>query len=193
MATDSAVTALSVATAVTLMCTSLSQHCHFHCCHNALLVFTATALCSFSLSQHCAHRFLTTVGFLLWTSPSDITDSFFIIPFPGIHLHCSYSINDFTYQSQSPVCNLSCPLSEVWRMRSHDKIKRKYRKEKCNTNQYLPADQEPHYSNISCDIERCERDHDTVIKDLPEPLCIIWDKIYDVSSTNSCKAASTEC
>ena len=28
--TDSAVTALSVVIAVTLMCTSLSQHCHYH-------------------------------------------------------------------------------------------------------------------------------------------------------------------
>ena len=31
--------------AVTLMYTSLPQHCHFHCCHNAVLVFAATALC----------------------------------------------------------------------------------------------------------------------------------------------------
>ena len=51
--------------AVTLTCTSLSQHCHYHCCHNAVLVFAATALCSFSLSQRCAHRCLIAVGFLL--------------------------------------------------------------------------------------------------------------------------------
>ena len=64
MATDSTVTALSVAIAVTLMCTSLSQHCHFHCCHNVVLVFAATVLSSFSLSQRCAHGCLTTVEFL---------------------------------------------------------------------------------------------------------------------------------
>ena len=63
VATDSAVAALSVAIVVTLMCTSLSQHCHYQCCHNALLVFAATALCLFSLPQHCAHRCLTTLGF----------------------------------------------------------------------------------------------------------------------------------
>ena len=54
VASDSAVTALSVVIAVTLMCASLSQYCHYHCCHNAVLVFTATALCSFSLPQRCA-------------------------------------------------------------------------------------------------------------------------------------------
>ena len=64
-ATDSAVTAHSVVITVTLMFRSLSQHCHYHCCHNAVLVFAATALCSFSLSQRCAHRCLTAVGFLL--------------------------------------------------------------------------------------------------------------------------------
>ena len=67
VATDSPVTALSVAIAVTL-CTSLPQHCHFHCSHNAVLVFTATAPRSFSLSQCCAHRCpVTAVGFLLCT------------------------------------------------------------------------------------------------------------------------------
>ena len=65
MATNSAVTALSVFIAVTLMCTSLSQHCHYHCCHNAVLGFAATMLYSFSLSQCCAHRCLTAVGFHL--------------------------------------------------------------------------------------------------------------------------------
>ena len=65
VATESAVTTLSVDIAVTLMCTSVSQHCHYQCCHNAVLVFAATALCSFSLSQCCAHRCLTAVGFLL--------------------------------------------------------------------------------------------------------------------------------
>ena len=40
------VAALSVAIAVTLMCTSLSQHCHYHYCHNAVLVFAVTALCT---------------------------------------------------------------------------------------------------------------------------------------------------
>ena len=39
MATDSAVAALSVCIAVTLMFTSLSRHCHYHCCHKAVLVF----------------------------------------------------------------------------------------------------------------------------------------------------------
>ena len=53
VAADSAVTSLTVSIAVTLMCTSLPQHCHYHCCHNAVLVFAATALCSFSLPQRC--------------------------------------------------------------------------------------------------------------------------------------------
>ena len=56
VATDSAVAALLVAIAVTLMCTSLFQHCHYHCCHTAVLVFAATALCSFLLLQCCVHR-----------------------------------------------------------------------------------------------------------------------------------------
>ena len=65
VATDNAVATLVVAIAVTLMCTSLSQHCHYHCCHNAVLIFAATALCSvffavmtlclFSLRPCCAH------------------------------------------------------------------------------------------------------------------------------------------
>ena len=46
VATDSAVAALSVAIAVTLMCTSLSQHCHYHCSHSAVPVFAVTALCT---------------------------------------------------------------------------------------------------------------------------------------------------
>ena len=54
VATDSAVTALSVVIVLTLLCTSLVQHCHYQCCHNAVLVFADTALCSFSLTQHCA-------------------------------------------------------------------------------------------------------------------------------------------
>ena len=80
VATDSSVTAISVVIAVKLMCTSLSQHCHYHCCarfrcHAVLctfsllqcvLIFAATALCSsVSLSERCAHRCLTAVGFLL--------------------------------------------------------------------------------------------------------------------------------
>ena len=48
----------------------VSQHCHYHCCHNAVLIFPLTALCSFSLSQHCAHRCLTAVGFLLCSHAS---------------------------------------------------------------------------------------------------------------------------
>ena len=56
---NSGVTAVSVVIAATLMCTSLSQHCHYHCCHSTL--------CSFSLLQSCAHRWLTAVGFLLCT------------------------------------------------------------------------------------------------------------------------------
>ena len=59
VATDSAVAALSVAIAVALMSTSLSQHCFYHCCHNAVLVFAVT--------QRCAHRCPTAVGFLLCT------------------------------------------------------------------------------------------------------------------------------
>ena len=55
----------SVVTAVTLMCTLSSQHCHYHFCYNAVLVFAAKALCSFSLSQRCAHSCLTAVEFLL--------------------------------------------------------------------------------------------------------------------------------
>ena len=50
--TYNAVAALSVAIAVTLMCTSLSQHRQYHCCNNAVLVFAATALCT-SLSDCC--------------------------------------------------------------------------------------------------------------------------------------------
>ena len=52
VATDSAVAVLSVAIAVALMCTSLSQHCHYHCCRNAVLVFAVTALCT-SVSNCC--------------------------------------------------------------------------------------------------------------------------------------------
>ena len=46
VASDSAVTAFSVVIDVTLMCTSLVQHCHCHCCHKAVLVFAVTALCT---------------------------------------------------------------------------------------------------------------------------------------------------
>ena len=52
MASDGAVTALSVAIAVALMCKSLSQHCYFHCCHNVVLVFAAIAMC-ISVSDRC--------------------------------------------------------------------------------------------------------------------------------------------
>ena len=69
VATESAVTVLSFVIAVTLKCTSLSQHCHYRCCHNAVLVFAATALCLFSLSRRCAHRCLTAAGFLLCINP----------------------------------------------------------------------------------------------------------------------------
>ena len=34
------------------MCTSLSQYCHYHCCHNAVLTFTVTMLCT-SVSNLC--------------------------------------------------------------------------------------------------------------------------------------------
>ena len=78
VATDSAVTGLSVAIAVTLMCTSLSQHCQYYCCHNAVLVFAATALCSISLSQSCAHRCLTALGFILCSA-----EHFEILPSSG--------------------------------------------------------------------------------------------------------------
>ena len=56
MATDSPVTALSVAISVTLMCTSLSQHCCYNCCHNAVLGFATTAL-----SQQCQVAFVVTL------------------------------------------------------------------------------------------------------------------------------------
>ena len=56
MATDSTVTALSVAISVTLMCTSLSQHCCNNCRHNAVLVFATTAL-----SQQCQVAFAVTL------------------------------------------------------------------------------------------------------------------------------------
>ena len=46
VAIDSAVAALSVAITITLMCISLSQHCHYHCYHSAVLVFAVTALCT---------------------------------------------------------------------------------------------------------------------------------------------------
>ena len=49
----------------TVMCTSSSQHCHYHWCHSAALVFAAAALCSFLPPQLYAHRCLTAVGFLL--------------------------------------------------------------------------------------------------------------------------------
>ena len=83
MATDYNVAALSVVIAVTQMCTSLSQHCHYHCYHNAVLIFAATALCSFSLSQYCGHQCLAAVGFLLRT-----TQQKKIIILKGMHVHC---------------------------------------------------------------------------------------------------------
>ena len=49
---QSTVTALSVVIAVTVMCISLSQHCHYHCCHNAVPVFAVTTLCA-SVSNRC--------------------------------------------------------------------------------------------------------------------------------------------
>ena len=49
-----ATAALSVAIAVTLKCTSLSQHCYFHCCPTAGLVFAVTALCT-SVSDRCGN------------------------------------------------------------------------------------------------------------------------------------------
>ena len=59
VAAGSAVTSLTVSIAVTLMCTSVPQHCHYHCCHNAVLVFAATALRSFSLSQRCMCTYMS--------------------------------------------------------------------------------------------------------------------------------------
>ena len=52
VASDSAVAALSVAIAVTLMCTALWQQFKWQCWDND--VFAATALSLFSLSQRCA-------------------------------------------------------------------------------------------------------------------------------------------
>ena len=62
VATDSVVTALSVAIAVTLiMYTSLSQHCHYHYCFSAVIVSAVTIavklLCAFSLPQCCSFSF----------------------------------------------------------------------------------------------------------------------------------------
>ena len=91
---DIALAVLSAAIAFTLMCTSLSQHCHYHCCTSTVTttavpalsllllsqrchcqhcnitvsVITVTTLCSFTLSQCCACtsvRCLIAVGFLL--------------------------------------------------------------------------------------------------------------------------------
>ena len=93
VATDSAVAALlSVANAVTLMGASLSQHCHYHCCHNDVLVFVATALCSFSLSQRYAHRCPTVVAFLpckLTTHSFNLHNLYiFFLILPIIKLFC---------------------------------------------------------------------------------------------------------
>ena len=66
VATDSALTALPIAIAVTLMCTSLSQHCHYHCCPSAVTVTIVTLLLSPSLSQHCA-RFCCRSAVLVFT------------------------------------------------------------------------------------------------------------------------------
>ena len=73
VATDSAVTVLLVAIGVTLMCTSLSQHRHYHCSPSTVTVGAVTLLSTPLLSQRCApfrcynaaHRCLTAVGFLL--------------------------------------------------------------------------------------------------------------------------------
>ena len=71
VATDSLVAALSVAIAVTLMCTSSYQHCQYHCCarfrchsavHIVISALSVPLLCSFSLSQRCAHRHISTVS-----------------------------------------------------------------------------------------------------------------------------------
>ena len=51
--TDSAVTALSVATTLTVMCTSLSQRCQCHRCH--------TSVHSNVTSRHC-HRCCTVIS-----------------------------------------------------------------------------------------------------------------------------------
>ena len=60
-----AVTAVSVAIAVTVMWTSLSHWCHNHWCPSAVTVSAVALLSAPLLSQCCAHRCLTAVGFLL--------------------------------------------------------------------------------------------------------------------------------
>ena len=54
VATDSAVTALSVTIAVTLIWAPLSQHGHYHCCLSAVTVSAVILLSAPSLSQSCA-------------------------------------------------------------------------------------------------------------------------------------------
>ena len=54
VATDSAVTVLSVAIDVTLMSLSLlSQRCARFCCHSVVLVFAVPALCTSVSSNRC--------------------------------------------------------------------------------------------------------------------------------------------
>ena len=63
MTTDSAVTALLVATTFTLMWTSQS-HQHEHRCHSAVSVATAvTLVCTVMLQRCYCHRFCTVVSF----------------------------------------------------------------------------------------------------------------------------------
>ena len=54
VSTDSAAAALSVAIAVTLMCTLLSRHYHYYCCPRAVTVSAVTLLTAVLLSQRCA-------------------------------------------------------------------------------------------------------------------------------------------
>ena len=68
VATDNAVIVLSVAIAVTLMCTSLSQHSHYDCCLSTVTVSAVAVLRAQSLLQRCAHRCLTAVEILLRTA-----------------------------------------------------------------------------------------------------------------------------
>ena len=56
VATESAVTAQSVAIAVTLMCASLSQHYH-----TAVFVYAATVLCSFNITLYTFFKFINPI------------------------------------------------------------------------------------------------------------------------------------
>ena len=92
MATDSAVTALSVAIAVKHLCTPLSQHCHYYYCPNTNTVSGVMLLSAPSLSQRCA-RFLCHSAVLLFAITTlllFIIIIIIIIVFVIIYFYCYY-------------------------------------------------------------------------------------------------------